>query len=41
VSFDFARIDHDDVSTLRISGTLDGATASQLGATVDKLLPVI
>lgn len=29
--------DHDDVSTLRIAGTLDATTAREIGATIDKL----
>jgi anti-sigma B factor antagonist len=38
VPIDFARTDHDDVSNLRIAGTLDVITAPELGATIDKLV---
>jgi anti-sigma B factor antagonist len=38
VPIDFARTDHDDVSNLRIAGTLDVSTAPELGAIIDKLV---
>lgn len=35
---DFARTDQGDVTSLRISGTLDVLTAPSLGATIDQLV---
>ncbi|MBE7451213.1 MAG: STAS domain-containing protein [Kofleriaceae bacterium] len=35
---DFSRTDQDDVSTLRIAGTLDVNTAPQLAPVIDKLV---
>jgi anti-sigma B factor antagonist len=38
VPIDFALTDHDDVSDLRIAGTLDANTAPELSATIDQLV---